>query len=155
MPREKLDDPSYEEETFEEQMDALGVEIVKTKTTEIEWYKPNDSSSGNAGLKDKVSVANLGITLGCDVVKMLGADSRLKIAVVKTKRINSPEEATFAIKIAEKGLKIIKSTNNSSRVGSKNMMKWLLAKGVKKGRYSLKPVDGGWAAVACKDGGGK
>ena len=155
MPRERLIGYKDEEETFEETMDALGVEVVKTKTTEVEWYVPNEKSTGNAGLKDKVSVTVAGITLGCEVVKMLGADSRLKIAVVKTKRINSPEEVTFAIKSTDKGFKIIKSTNNSSRVSSKNMMKWLFENGVKRGRYKLKSADGGYIAVPCGDGGVK
>ena len=144
--REKLMGLIDDSETFEEQMNDLGVEVVRLKPV-YEWYKPNDSSSGNAGLKDKISVTVAGITLGSEVVKMLGADSRLKVAVVKTKKINGPEEITFAIKSADKGLKIIKSTNNSSRFGSKNVMKWLFDNGIKKGRYELKQVDGGYIAV--------
>ena len=153
MPREKLDDPGYEEETFEEQMDALGVEIVKPKT-EIERYKIDKSRAGKIGLKDKVSVTTTGITLGGEAVKMLGADSRLKVAVIKITKAGI-DEITFALKPGNDGFKITRSRANSFRIGAKGVTEWLLAKGVKKGRYSLKKIEGGYIAAAVKDGGGK
>ena len=64
MPKEKLLGYKDDEESFEEQMDALGVEIVKTKTTEVEWYKTDKSKLGKVGLKDKVSITSTGVTLG-------------------------------------------------------------------------------------------
>ena len=155
MPREKLEDPGYDEESFEEQMDALGVEIVKTKTTEVEWYKTDKSKLGKVGLKDKVSITSTGVTLGGEVAKMFG-DALIKVAVVKTKHRTGIEEITFALKPGKDGLKISRTQANSYRIGAKALSEWLISKGLKKGsRYILKEIDGGYIAVACKDGGGK
>ena len=153
MPRERLMGYCDQEESFEEQMDALGVEVVRPKT-EVKWYKHNLGSSGNAALINKVSVATGGITIGSEAVEMLGACSKLKIAVVKTKKPDGSELITFALKPSEKGLKIMK-IKNTNRFGSKTLMNWLFDNGIKKGRYELKKIDGGYLAVACKDGGAK
>ena len=150
MPREKLDDPGYEAETFEETMEALNVEVVRPKT-EIEWYKTNKSRAGKIGLKDKVSITTTGITLGGEVVKILGADSLLKVAVVRTTS-GGVEEITFALKPGSDGFKITRSRANSYRIGTKGVTEWLLAKGVKKCRYSLKKIEGGYIAVPERGG---
>ena len=155
MPKEKLLGYKDDEESFEEQMDALGVEIVKTKTTEVEWYKTDKSKLGKVGLKDKVSITSTGVTLGGEVAKMFG-DALIKVAVVKTKHRTGIEEITFALKPGKDGLKISRTQANSYRIGAKALSEWLISKGLKKGsRYILKEIDGGYIAVACKDGGGK
>ena len=136
-------------------MDALGVEVVKTKTTEVEWYKIDKSRAGQIGLKDKVAVNATGVTLGGEVAKMFG-DALIKVAVVKTKNnMDGREEISFLLKPGKEGFKISRSQANSHRIGAKSLSDWLVSKGIKKGRYSLKEVDGGWMAVACKDGGVK
>ena len=155
MPKEKLLGYKDDEESFEEQMDALGVEIVKTKTTEVEWYKTDKSKLGKVGLKDKVSITSTGVTLGGEVAKMFG-DALIKVAVVKTKHRTGIEEITFALKPGKDGLKISRTQANSYRIGAKALSEWLISKGLKKGsRYILKEIDGGYIAVACKDGGVK
>ena len=144
MPREKLSEREPEE-SFEETMEALDVEIVRPKT-EIEWYKTNKSRAGKIGLKDKVSITTTGITLGGEVIKMLGEDIRLKVAVVKTTKAGTGE-ITFALKPGKEGFKITRSSANSYRIGAKKMIEWLLGKGVKVGLYSLKKIEGGYIAV--------
>ena len=159
MPRERLMGYCDQEETFEEQLAALDVPVVKTKTTEVEWYKIDRSRAGQIGLKDKVSVTSTGVTLGGEVAKMFGnlfGDALIKVAVVKTKNnIDGRETVTFLLKPGKDGFKISRTKANSFRIGSKGISEWLFSKGIKKGRYSLKHVDSGWIAVACKDGGAK
>ena len=156
MPKEKLLGYKDDEESFEEQMDALGVEIVKTKTTEVEWYKTDKSRAGQIGLKDKVSVTSTGVTLGGEVAKMFG-DALIKVAVVKTKNnIDGREETSFLLKPGKGGFKISRTKANSYRIGSKGISEWLFSKGIKKGRYSLKmQTEGVWLAVPEKRGGPK
>ena len=52
-----------DDRNFDEQMEDLGVEVVKPKI-QIEWYEINRAKrKGKFGLKDKVSVNSGGITL--------------------------------------------------------------------------------------------
>ena len=148
MKREKLFGAPLEEESFEGQMNDLGVEVVKLKP-EVEWY---NSRVRTGGLKDKVNLNNSCLTIGVEVAKILGEGARLKVAVVKTKKIKSSDEVTFALKPAVDGLKIAKSASGSYRLGGKKMSEWLLGKGVKKGKYELRPVDGWYMAVPVAGG---
>ena len=148
MKREKLFGVPLEEETFEEQMEALGVEVVKPKQ-EVEWYN-SKGRAGKIGLKDKISVTAASITLGTEIAMKLGGEgARLKVAVVTTKKINTPDqyEIIFVLKPSADGLKITRSNAGSYRLAAKKMVQWLITKGVKKGRYNLKPIDGGYLAV--------
>ena len=151
MPRERLMGYKDEEETVEEQLDAIGVEVVKTKTTEVEWYKIDKSRAGQIGLKDKVSVTSTGVTLGGEVAKRFG-DVPIHVAVVKTKNnIDGSETVTFVLKPGKGGFKISHSKANSYRIGAKSLSDWLFSKGIKKGRYSLRlQTEGVWLAVAEK-----
>lgn len=143
-----------DEETVEETLAALDVPVVKTKTTEVEWYNVDKSRAGQIGLKDKISITSTGITIGGEIAKMFG-DTLIKVAVIKTKNnIDGREETAFLLRPGKGGFKISKSRANSHRIGAKGLSEWLFAKGIKKGKYTLKEVDGGYIAVACKDGGG-
>src|SRR5690554_1317810 len=94
-----------DDRSFEEQMDDLGVEIVKPKT-EIEWYEIGKAKRrGKFGLKNKVSINTAGVVLGGEVVKMFGADTRLNVAIATTKTPTGKEKATFVLKPGEDGLK--------------------------------------------------
>lgn len=136
-----------QEESFEQQMEALNVEVVKPKT-EIEWYEIGRAKrKGEFGLKDKVSVNSGGITLGNKVVEMIGANSKIKVAVVKMKSPTGREKLTFILKPGKTGLKIAKTRANSCRIGSRALMEWLVSKGIDKGWYKLEKIDGGYKAV--------
>lgn len=137
-----------DDRSFSEQMEDLGVEVVKPKI-QIEWYEINRAKrKGKFGLKDKVSVNSGGITLGGKVVEMIGTDSRIKIAIVKIKSPTGKEKLTFILKPAKKGLKIVKTKANSCRIGSRALMEWLESKGIKKGWYKLEKIDNdGYKAV--------
>lgn len=150
MKRDKLFEVPLEEESFEEQMNDLGVEVVKLKP-EVEWYNSRVRTD-TGDLKNKVNLNNSCLTIGVEVAKILGEGARLKVAVVKTKKINGPDEVTFALKHEVDGLKIAKSPSGSYRLGGKKMSEWLLGKGVKKGKYELKSVDGWYKAVPVAGG---
>jgi len=148
LPREKLTpfDNVDDDESFEQQMADLGVEVVRPKT-KIEWYKTEKARAGKVGLRDKVSINSMGITLGGEVVKKIGEEPRVKVAVVKTKKIAGGEKITFILKPGQSGLKICRTKSNSHRIGTKALAEWLISKGIKKGRYSLKEIKGGYMAV--------
>ena len=151
MPREKLDDTGYEEESFEEQMDALGVEIVKTKTTEVEWYQRSAKSNRFGGLSERISFNASGITIGGQAIKKFPT-GYVSVGVVEVKG-----KKTMAIRPAKDGFKIFMSTKNSHRCGTKALVAWLESKGIKKGTYELREAGGGYIAVLVggKDGGAK
>ena len=141
MPREKLDDPGYDEETFEETMDNLSVEIVKPKTTEVEWYQRSPKSNRFGGLSERISFNASGITIGGQAIKKFPS-GYVSVGVVEVKG-----KKTMVIKPAKDGFKITMSTKNSHRCGSKALVVWLESKGIKKGTYELREAGGGYIAV--------
>jgi hypothetical protein len=130
-----------EDRSFEEQMDDLGVKIIKPEK-EISWYEPNFGRSGRVGLKDKVSIHSSGLTIGSQAIDQIGTTSKLKIGIIKVKN-----KSYVAIKMAEDGLTITKTKVNSFRVGTKKLSEWLLKEGIEKGKYVLKAVDGGFILI--------
>ena len=156
MPREKImmiDE--NDDRSFEEQMDDLGVEVVKPQT-EIEWYKIGKAKSkGKHGLKDKISVNTGGITLGGKIAEKIGINVKVNVAIAKTKSPTGKEKVTFILKPGKDGLKIVKTKTNSCRIGSRALMEWLVNNGIKKGQYGIKKIEGGYMAVGPVGEGGK
>ena len=146
MPRDSIFDHALvdDDRSFEEQMEDLGVEVVKPAPLEPEWYEPDMRRSNKVGLKDKISVRKTSVTIGNQAIEEMGVNEecRIKIGTAKYKEL-----IVLALKPANNGLKITKSNKNSFRVGSKKLPEWLLTKGLKFGHYSLKKVKGGFIGI--------
>lgn len=140
-----------EKETFEEQMKALNVEIVKP---EIEWYKPA-TVRRTSGLKDRISINKCGITFGKDAIAKIekAEDGKvfISIGIIKTKKRN-----VMAIKPGKGkgGFTVTKTSKQSHRIGTKKLVKWLAERGIEQGVYELRAVEGGFVAVP-EGGGGR
>ena len=89
MPREKLIPPdNADDRSFEEQMNDLGVEVVKPGKPEFEWYEPMFGRNNKGGLKDRISINSGGITIGSIAVERIGLNSFITVGVVKIKNKN-------------------------------------------------------------------
>lgn len=143
-----FNEPDIDDRSFGQQMDGLGVEVVRPKI-EVEWYKPDRSRRGRLGLLDKVSVNAGGIGLGRDVVDMIGENLRIKVAIAKTKTPLGKESLTFILKpVQAGGFMITKTRSSSYRLGSRPLAQWLMNGGIKKGWYRLEKIEGGYKAIA-------
>jgi hypothetical protein len=131
---------SPEEESFEEQMANLGVEVVKPKLT---WYKTMTQRRGKVGLKDKISLSKSCITLGSEVVEKIGADSLLNFGLYEKNG-----KKYIAMRTSKKdGLKLRKTKANSYRVSSQALANFFIEQGMPLGKYRLQKIKGGWLAI--------
>ncbi len=135
---------SVEDESFEQQMDALGVEVVKPALQEPEWYDPDFRRRNKIGLKDKISVQKTCITIGSQAILEMGVNENFKVKVGTAKYKG---RIVLLLKLTNNGLKITKSNKNSYRVGAKKLPEWLQGKGLRFGLYSLKKVEGGFIGI--------
>ena len=150
MPRDSIFDRALvddDDRNFEQQMEDLGVKVVKPKVT---WYKTMTQRSGKVGLKDKISLTKNCLTLGGQAVEKIGADSLLNFGLYEKK-----DKKYIAIQASKKeGLRLSKTKANSYRVSSKALAIWLLEQGMPLGKYVFREVKGGWLAIP-EGGGGR
>ena len=134
-------DEDYYDRSFKQQMEDLGVEVVKP---EIEWYEP-DLTRKQQGLGDRISVNKNCITLGRDFVEKIGGvDTKISIGVVKDKARN---KTVLALRPDnKKGMKITKTEKGSYRIGTPKLVKWLAKSGIRQGVYEIKEARGGYTA---------
>lgn len=148
-----LREPLYEDKTVHEQLQDLGVEVVtvsslglrpdedkpaKKGVTNIRWYNPSRPANY---LLDVISITQNNITVGHKVAEMLGGDGVfLKIGCADR---NGAVVPTFTpVKQKEKNTLLLRrdKNKNSYRISSSSSIKWLLAEGVKVGRYRIKQL---------------
>ena len=129
-----------DDRTFEEQMKALNVEIVKP---EIEWYEP-DLTRKQQGLGDRISINKTCITLGKDFASKIGVDTKISVGIIIDKAKN---RTVLALRPDnKKGMKITKTEKGSCRIGTPKLVKWLAKSGIRQGVYEIKEARGGYAA---------
>jgi len=144
-------DEDYYDRSFKQQMEDLGVEVVKP---ELEWYKPA-TVRRTSGLKDRISINKCGITFGKDAIAKIekAEDGKvfISIGIIKTKKRN-----VMAIKPGKGkgGFTVTKTSKQSHRIGTKKLVKWLAERGIEQGVYELRAVEGGFVAVP-EGGGGR
>lgn len=148
---------SDDDRSLHEQLQDLGVDIVSATPkaqTKISWYNTQKGSA--AFLYNKVSITKGDIRLGKVVQKkffkigryaQIGAVPRGDKMLLLFKPV--PERVDGALAVSVK--------NNSARVGSRALIKWLEEKGLKHGRYTVRQVDGMKNVFACflEEGGGQ
>lgn len=127
---------------FEEQMQDLGVEVVKPK---IEWYQAKIHKSP-AGLKGKISFAKTCITLGKEAVNEMISSPEEELRV-EFGIFEKNDKKFIALRKSRDGFKPCKTRSGSCRITSQEVIGWLERKGVPRGVYKLKAVEGGWLAV--------
>jgi len=148
---EALGMPELERQSFEQQMNDLGVEVVKTKAA-LEWYKPA-TARRNRGLGDKISINKSGITLGKEAVKIFERNQPgyISIEVGIIKKRNRNYLAIRPVK-NESGFTVTVLKKRTHRMGTKKLVKWLSSRGIKQGVYELREVKGGYMAIPEAEG---
>jgi hypothetical protein len=144
MPRDSIFEYGVvddDDRNFKQQMEDLGVEVVKPKI-EISWYKTMTQRSGRVGLKDKISLNKNCLTFGSEVVEKIGADSLLNFGLYEKNG-----KKYIVLRTSKDGLRLTKTKTNSYRVGSEALAQWLLEQGMPLGKYRLQKIKGGWLAV--------
>ena len=128
--------------TFREQMDDLGVEIVATNKTS--WYSETPGRQlSRSWLGDKISVNRSCISVGKGAVDMLVPG---KVYDIGVKEISGYMCLTF--RPDPKGVAVGSCRGSAShRMGYQALVDWLVAQGIKYGRYRLKKVKGGFLGV--------
>jgi len=133
--------PADEERSFGQQMNDIGVEVVKPS---IKWYKPDLRRGGKLG--DRISITKSCITLGQKVAEKINADNKIAVGIVENRG-----RTTLALRIDDKkGMKITKTKKQSYRLGTKRLIKWLLEQGIEIGVYELKKTKDGSGWIASK-----
>lgn len=134
-------DDRPEEETFEDVMDALGVEVVKQKPElkNIRWLSP---VTGNlAALRNKISINKNSISIGKEVAEMLHDSTNKKLQFAAAEYKGKP---VLVIKNSRTGYKISENNKgNSYKAGSIALIKIILENGLPLGVYKVQKAKGG------------
>jgi len=139
--------------TFEEQMEDIGVEVERVKVIkpdgvvkpETIWYRGQRKSF--RGLKNKISLNNGGVGIGSKIAEVLGGKgARVNIGIYK-----KGTEKMIAIQKSETGrLSIRQTENNSFRLSSRSLSRWLQSQGMPLGKYLVMEAKGGLLAKPVK-----
>lgn len=138
-----------EKRSFEEEMEALGVEVIKTrkpsqKPSQRKWYPPRRSGpKKTAG----ISVAQTVITVSAAVMKALGSD----YAVPGIDVINGKNALLLMASEKGKGYKLSPcKTSSARRLTNVKLIARMVADGLEYGRYRAEKAKGGVIAWLVK-----
>ncbi len=130
-----------EEETFEDVMDALGVEVVKQKEEGLKNIKWVSGWKRTKPLADKVCVNKSSISFGGKALQMLFDGSIYKKLQLATADFRN--QKVLVIKTSETGYVVVQGKTGRARAGSPGVMKKLQEHGLALGVYRVKKAKGG------------
>ncbi|MGI6078288.1 MAG: hypothetical protein ACOYCB_09045 [Fastidiosipilaceae bacterium] len=133
-------DDGLGDETFGEQMNALGVEVVKQKP-ELKNIKWVSGWKKNKPLVDKVCVNKSSISFGDEALKILLDRSTHKKLQLATADFRN--QKVLVIKTSETGYVVVQGKTGRARAGSPGVMKKLQEHGLALGVYRVKKAKGG------------
>ena len=148
----KRPDPLDEERSFEQQMNDLGVQVVRPEKPQeapqeerpqIVWRGGSMYGKGSGGIGNMISITKTNISIGKPLMDAIGPDGRLEFGVMEKNG-----RKMVAMKKVKHGLKPYRTRDTSgARVGSKSLLGWLAEAGIVRGLYRVSEVKGGWVAV--------
>ena len=127
--------------SFKEQMDALGVEVVKQKPDQLKNIKWLSGWGKIKPLVDNICVNKSSISFGDEVLEMLfegNAYRKLRFAVAEFRK-----QKVLVIKTSETGYTIVQGKIGRARTGSPAVMRKLREHGLALGVYRAKKAKGG------------
>ncbi len=142
---------SYEDRTFEEQMNDLGVQVVQKQKPEerlqekpeVVWHRSCNYGKGDGGIGNMISVNRTNLTIGKPVMDQIGAGERIEFGVMERNG-----KKMIVIKKNKYGWKAYqKKPHEGGRVTSTALLAWLEKQGVVRGLYKVSEVKGGWVAT--------
>lgn len=145
-----LDDSGYDDRSFDEQMNDLGVEVIRQKADGLKnlvWL----TTWGNVkSLADKIRLNKSTISFGKEALQMLFEESehkkiRIGVAEYRSRKV-------LVLRPSAVGYAVVQGKEGRPRAGSALVVKKLLDHGLSLGIYNAKKVKGG---IVCIFEGGK
>ncbi len=142
------DQDGYYDRTVEEQMNDLGVEVIKKKEEPKEQLKVVATyapwSRREVYYFNGIKVTKGYIYVFPKAVEMFGDEymDMIQVCEYKGKRC-----IAFKVSEQERGLKIKRFQNGSAKIQSRNLTTWLNQHGIEEGVYKLKKVKNGFIAI--------